>query len=177
MDSVNGRDFDWKDDFDDDAWPGARQSEERDERLRVAAREVRSCVAAHSRRLSRNMMLRYKQHLKPHCVTVTELQVLVEIALRPHVTAAALSDLLELDKSTVSRIVDRLVENDWIGVAEPKDARAIPLVLQIGMVDRLLEALRAWREAHHSMIGWLGDDAGALKRLAVRVRPPPEPPH
>jgi len=142
-------------------------------RLRRAALEVRECIAAHSRRLARNMMLRYKQHLKPHRITVTELQVLVEIALRPNVTATALSDILELDKSTVSRIIERMSENDWIGLGSSRDQREVPLTLQVGKQDLLLEALTAWREAHHSVLGWLGEEATPLVRVAKRFRPPP----
>ena len=147
-------------------------AKKREERLRLGAIEVRSCVATHARRLARNMMLRYRRHLKPHRITVTELQVLAEVALKPGVTAAALSASLELDKSTVSRIVERLTENDWLGLGEPTDAREVPLELHVGAEKRLLRALTAWREAHHSVLGWLGDDAKSLKRLARRVRPP-----
>ncbi len=178
MASRDGKDFEWDEHDDDDDEPGsfARKHERREARLRAAAMEVKGCVAAYSRRLSRNMMLRYKQHLKPHCITVTELQVLVEIWLRPRVTAAALSAILELDKSTVSRIVERMGENNWVVNTESEDARATPLLLQYGAEDRLMAALRAWREAHHCVVGWLGDDVSCLKRLASRVRPPINPP-
>jgi DNA-binding MarR family transcriptional regulator len=176
MESNRDEDFESEDeDNDDEDEDEDEDRETRAERLQTAASEVRSCVATHARRLARNMMLRYRRYLKPHCITVTELQVLAEIALRPTVTAATLSSALELDKSTVSRIVERMVENDWLGVSWPRDAREVPLVLHVGAEERLLAALAAWREAHHSVVGWLGDDAASLKRLAEQVRPPPPP--
>jgi DNA-binding MarR family transcriptional regulator len=150
---------------------GSWEAERR--RLFRAAAAARTCFAAGSRRVARNMMLRYKAHLKPHRISVCELQVLTQVVLMKHPTAAAISRKLELDKSTVGRTIQRLTEKEWISVSVPRDARALVLELQAGAEERLEAALRSWEEAHCLVAGWLANDAAALRRLSARLRPPP----
>jgi DNA-binding MarR family transcriptional regulator len=119
------------------------------------------------------MMLRYKAHLKPHRITVCELEVLTQIVLMKHPTAAAISRKLELDRSTVGRTIQRLLENEWIRVSVPRDARALELELRAGAGERLAAALHSWEEAHRLVAGWLAEDAAPMRRLSARLRAPP----
>jgi DNA-binding MarR family transcriptional regulator len=76
-----------------------------------ACREMaRDCLALRARRLERTLTRLYDEELAGHDVTASQLSMLAAITLLGGATAARLGRVLDLEKSTVSRNVSRLVE-------------------------------------------------------------------
>jgi DNA-binding MarR family transcriptional regulator len=68
-----------------------------------------SCLAARARRLDRLLARVYDGALRPHGVTGAQLGLLVAIGLSGPTSAAKVGRLLELEKSTLSRNLKRLM--------------------------------------------------------------------
>ena len=73
------------------------------------------CFAGRVRILSRVATRIYDDVLRPHGVRVSQMNVLAAVAARGPVPASEICRRLRLDKSTLSRDLDRLLERGWSG--------------------------------------------------------------
>lgn len=65
-------------------------------------------------------------------LSLTQCHVIVEVGRKKHMSVNELAELLNLDKSTVSRVVDQLVKNDFLlRRAHTEDRRYIMLELTL----------------------------------------------
>ena len=72
------------------------------------------CFAGRVRILSRVATRIYDDALRPHGVRVSQMNVLAAVAARGPVPASQICRRLRLDKSTLSRDLDRLLERGWV---------------------------------------------------------------
>src|SRR5262245_47198963 len=77
-------------------------------------RMASECLAGRLRALNRVVTGIYDTELRPHKVRVSQMNVLVAIAAMAPVRAADVCRRLRLDKSTLSRDLDRLLERGWV---------------------------------------------------------------
>jgi DNA-binding MarR family transcriptional regulator len=77
---------------------------------RIAA----ECLAGRVRILNRLVSNIYDDVLRPYNVRISQMNVLVTIAARDEICATDICRLLQLEKSTLSRDLDRLLENGWV---------------------------------------------------------------
>jgi DNA-binding MarR family transcriptional regulator len=75
---------------------------------------ARECLGSRARRLTRLISRHYDEALRPHGVTAAQFQLLVGIALAGSVQATALGRILDLEKSTLSRNLARMVAKGWV---------------------------------------------------------------
>jgi DNA-binding MarR family transcriptional regulator/GNAT superfamily N-acetyltransferase len=86
-------------------------------------------VRADSRKLVRELGF-MNRHIAQTELTPSQAHALIELDLHPMLRAAALKDLLRLDKSATSRLVASLIEKGYLRATTGKeDARARPLLL------------------------------------------------
>jgi DNA-binding MarR family transcriptional regulator len=96
-------------------------------------------------------------------------------ALRPLVTAklglarpTQIGEILQLDKSTLSRNLERMRAHGWLEVVPEEDARAQPFRLT-SQGKRLIEkAIPAWEQAQRQSVELLGDEGIALLDKAAK---------
>lgn len=122
-----------------------------------------------ARVLSRIVAKIYDDALRPHGLKATQLNLLVGISLAGPVRPGALAKWFELEKSSMSRNVARLVEQGWVRVDE-EDGRSQSLTLtRAGQA--LLEKVRpSWEQAQERVAERIGKQTLAgLKR--VRASP------
>ncbi len=98
------------------------------------------CLASRIRLLNRLVTAAYDTALRPHGLRIGQLNVLVSIAARGPLRASELCRLLKLEKSTLSRDLDRLLEHGWI-------TRSPRLEITSTGRARVTECLPAWRKA------------------------------
>ncbi len=120
---------------------------------------AQDCVATSVRLLDRAITGLYDEALRPLGLRVTQMSIMVVLARVGPKTAADVSRILWLDRSTLSRSIDRLIERGWIEDAEATDARAQPL--QITREGRKLidKAAPAWASAQEQAVELLGQKA------------------
>lgn len=112
----------------------------------AAARAIsQECLATRARRLERTVTRLYEDALRPHGLSGPQLSMLVAIVLTGEVQPKTLSTILDLDKSTLSRNIALMVDNEWI---ESRRSGRAQLLRVTDTGAALLErALPAWRHA------------------------------
>lgn len=137
----------------------------------VAARRIAAdCLAGRARLISRAVSGIYGDALRPYGITVAQMSILVAAATRPEARPGDLGSILCLEKSTLSRNVDRMIDRGWLEAASGEDGRSQRL-RATARGKRLVEKVApAWRTAQRKARTLLGEDgAAALHRLGNRL--------
>jgi DNA-binding MarR family transcriptional regulator len=118
------------------------------EHIQQQARQVvAACLGYRSRRLARAVTRLYNDRLRPLGLNLTEMNLLAAIAAQGSVQPAKLGRAMALEKSTLSRNSNRLVEQGWVEIRDHPDDRGVLLSLTARGNQLLLDALPAWQEA------------------------------
>ncbi len=126
-----------------------------------------SCIAGRLRLLNRVITNIYDDALRPLDLKVSQMNILVVAAKLGVARPAEVCEFLELDTSTLSRTVDRMVANGWLEIVPEEDGRSQPFRLT-AEGHRLLErALPAWEKAQAEAKKLLGDDGLRLLDAAI----------
>lgn len=136
-----------------------------------AARAIATeCLALRVRRLDRLLSRIYDAALRPHGVTIAQLGLLTAVRLSGPVTPGRLGDILDLERSTVSRNVALLLRNGWVSAAIAPDGRSQLLSIARRGEGLLDAAIPAWRRAQREAEGLLGPEGVlAVGRVARTV--------
>lgn len=118
-------------------------------RKEVSAAEfvAEECIAVRLRLLTRAVTRLYNNALRPHGVTVSQMNILVAVCRMGEAKPQAICHVLQLEKSTLSRDVERMLARGWLQSMPGQDARTIRLkVTPAG--ERLVEkTIPAWKNA------------------------------
>lgn len=131
----------------------------------------RRCTAIRVRRLNRVVTALYDEELRSLGVRASQLNLLVAIGARKSgIRAGELSEALCLDKSTLSRNIDRLQEHGWIRARQRHGSGRRWILTARGR--RLLVAAEApWRTAQRRTRALLGPGTvAALDETASGLR-------
>ena len=138
--------------------------------LQELARSIaQECLAGRIRQTGRVVSSIYEKELRPDGVTIAQFSLLVALACGLR-TAKELGQRLQLEKSTVSRNLERMSELGWIEARETSDRRSAELVLTAAGRGKLRAAHPAWKRAQAACRTLLGQDAlENLEGLARRL--------
>ena len=128
------------------------------------------CLVMRIRLLNRTITGVYDEALRPLGITAGQLNILVAVARRGPVAPGVIADRLNMEKSTLSRNIDRMRSHGWLGAASAGSGRQQALELQ-PKGRRLLErALPCWESAQKQTKAILGQrGAGSMHRAAEAV--------
>ena len=105
------------------------------------------CIAVRLRMLSRAVTKLYSVALRPHGLTVSQMNILVAVTAVGPVNQQGICRALCLDKSTLSRDLARMRSQDWIVDTPGEDGR-ITMLTATPTGKKLLEkAFPAWQQA------------------------------
>jgi len=123
---------------------------------------ARTCIAVRLRLLNRVVTNFYDDALRPLGLKVSQLNILIVTAKLGLARPAQVSDILQLDTSTLSRNLERMRAQGWLEVVPDVDGRAQPFRLT-PQGKRLIEkATPAWEEAQRQAKELLGNEGIAL---------------
>lgn len=117
------------------------------EALGAARSIVGACLALRIRRMDRALSRIYDGALRPHGVTIAQLGLLTATTLSGPVRPSRLGEILDLDRSTVSRNIALMLRRGWILATPAPDGRSKLLTLTRRGEDLLTKALPAWRRS------------------------------
>src|SRR5438309_1140863 len=127
-----------------------------------------SCIAGRLRLLNRVVTNVYDDALRPIGIRLSQGNVLAVTAKLGVARPAEVCDILELDASTLSRTVDRMVENGWLEIVPDEDGRSQPFRLT-DEGRRLMErSVPAWEKAQAEAKKLLGEDGLRLLDAAIK---------
>src|SRR6516165_11479946 len=123
---------------------------------------ARNCIAVRLRLLNRVITNFYDDALRPLGLKVSQLNILIVTAKLGLARPTQIGDILQLDKSTLSRNLERMRAHGWLEVVPEQDARAQPFRLT-SQGKRLIEnTIPAWEQAQRQAMELLGDEGIAL---------------
>jgi DNA-binding MarR family transcriptional regulator len=126
----------------------------------------RDCIAMRVRLLNRIITKIYDDCLRRHGLRATQMNILVAVSLMRTASPSELERRLCLDKSTVSRNVDRIQRRGWVEFVPGKDKRSHHLQVTALGAKLLAKAGPTWQQAQEKAVSLLGKDGvAALARI------------
>ena len=118
--------------------------------------QPKDCFARKIMKASRLIGQIYRRHLSPFGITNSQMSILFMIYQRKELTQTQLSEMLAMEKSTVSRNLIRLFDKGFI---EKKASRITMLDKGIDLVHNILPHWELAMKEVNAMIGRQGADA------------------
>src|SRR5262249_14901159 len=104
---------------------GEGSMERKDESLQAkAALIVEECIAVKLRMLTRAVTKIYNRALRPHGLTVSQMNILVAASYIGQAKQQDICQALHLEKSTLSRDLARMRERGWVAESPGDDGRS-----------------------------------------------------
>jgi DNA-binding MarR family transcriptional regulator len=123
--------------------------------------------------MSRGLSTIYEKELRPFGLRISQMAILGTLHHHGKLQPGELARLLLTEKSTVSRNVERMVENGWVRAELGEDERTHVLSLTTAGKSLLRRALPAWHKAQESVSALLGPrDVEAMHRIAKKLGGP-----
>ena len=126
-----------------------------------------SCIAGRLRLLNRVVTNLYDDALRPFGVRLSQGNVLAVTAKLGVARPTQVCEFLEMDTSTLSRTVDRMVANGWLEIVPDEDGRSQPFRLTTEGRRLLQRTLSAWERAQAEAGKLLGNDGLRLLDAAI----------
>ena len=117
---------------------------------------TRDCLAARVRLLNRQVMRIYDDALRPLGIKVTQLNVLAALGRLGACSPTTMTKLLDMEKSTLSRNLERLRSRGLIKVQPGARGRAQQVVVTDQGRELLEQALPRWEAAQERVAKRLG---------------------
>ncbi len=137
----------------------------------AAADMAAECLAMRSRLIGRTVTAIYDDALRPVGVTVGQLNLLAIVVRRGPISPGQVARRLNIEKSTMSRNVERMKRNGWLAIRPGESGRSQELRISKSGRRILEEAEPLWREAQRRAREVLGaGGAKAIHRLAGAIR-------
>ena len=133
---------------------------------------ARECIANKIRLLNRAVTGIYDEALRPHGLKISQMSVLVTVASLGSASPGAVGRRLHMEKSTLSRNVDRMRARGWLEVAPAEEGRITELRITARGRRLLREVHRAWSRAQERTVELLGEQGvrGVTRTVALLAR-------
>jgi DNA-binding MarR family transcriptional regulator len=119
------------------------------------------------RLLNRAITRIYDAALRPHGLTIAQLNLLISIATRQPAPAGEVAQLLSMEISTLSRNARLLQDEGLVRIEHAEHGNGRMLTLTDAGAEKLCALRPAWRSAQEQAQELLGDDAASSIRQRV----------
>lgn len=140
----------------------------------IAQQMTRDCIALRLRHLNRMVTRLYDDALRPFGFTTNQLNILATIVSRGPIAPGQLGQMLGMEKSTISRTLDRMVKHGWIDIGPGKDRRSQSLKATPQGRQLLATAAPVWHELQAKVLDSTADN-GLLAALGIGAVPSANP--
>lgn len=137
----------------------------------IARQMTNDCIAMRLRQLNRIVTRLYDDALRPMGFTINQLNILATIISRGPIAPGQLGQMLGMEKSTVSRTVDRMCKQGWIDIGPGKDKRTQSIKATSQGRKLLAAAAPVWIELQDKVLDSTADNAGLLAAFGIGVEP------
>jgi len=121
-----------------------------------------ACLATRVRQLSRIITRVYDDAMRPLGITASQYTLLAQLAARDSITAVEIGHGLDIEKSTLSRNLKRLLALGHINMDPPAGRRGRGLHLTPKGQTVLKDAFPIWQDAQKRTIGAIGADSRSV---------------
>jgi DNA-binding MarR family transcriptional regulator len=131
---------------------------------------ARECLGTRVRVLSRAITRVFDEHFRDFDVTGAQLYLIGAIGYFGPRSPSDLARALSMDKSTLSRNLQRLTERGWVAVTEAAAGRGQLVSLTQSGAELLVRIQPAWEAGQGEVRALLGDnEADVLRQLGNRL--------
>lgn len=134
----------------------------------IAESTSASCLATRVRQLSRIITRLYDDAMRPLGITASQYTLLAQLASRDGITAVEIGHDLDIEKSTLSRNLKRMLALDHISMDPPAGRRGRGLHLTPKGQAVLRDAFPIWQGAQSRAISVLGTESRAILDTLLR---------
>jgi DNA-binding MarR family transcriptional regulator len=120
---------------------------------------AQECIANRVRLLNRAVSSMYDDALRPYGLRITQMTILVAVSMLGEARPGDVGRILCLEKSTLSRTLNRLRARGWIEMLPGSDARSIRVRVTAKGAAKIRSVSSAWRRTQHRAKQLLGEDA------------------
>ena len=136
----------------------------------IAESTSSACIALRVRQLSRIITRVYDDALRPHGITASQFTLLNQLAQQDAITAVEIGASLDIEKSTLSRNLKRLLALGHIDMDPPAGRRGRGLHLTPKGNAVIKQAFPVWNEAQNKAVAVMGEASRAtLDGLLVQA--------
>ena len=125
----------------------------------IATATAESCIATRVRQLSRIITRVYDDALRAHGITASQFTLLTQLAQQDGITAAEIGFSLDIEKSTLSRNLKRLLALGHITMDPPAGRRGRGLHLTLKGQVVIKEAYPLWQAAQNRATEVMGTNS------------------
>jgi DNA-binding MarR family transcriptional regulator len=136
----------------------------------IADATAQSCLATRVRQLSRIITRIYDDALRPLGITSSQFTLLTQLANQDGITAVEIGTELDIEKSTLSRNLKRLLALGHLTMDPPAGRRGRGLHLTPKGQHVIQQAYPVWREAQTRSVSIMGPESrSTLDALLVQA--------
>ena len=136
----------------------------------IAEATSNGCLATRVRQLSRIVTRMYDDALRPLGITGSQFTLLTQLGQQDGITAVEIGYTLDIEKSTLSRNLKRLIALGLIEMDPPAGRRGRGLHLTPKGQVMIKEAYPTWSEAQSRALSLMGEDSkSTLDKLLQNV--------
>lgn len=139
------------------------------EAAELAQKFANGCIAFRVRALNRMITNLYDATLKPFGITVNQTTILAMLNLIGEAGPGEIGQVLVMEKSTVSRNLERMRKNGWIEAAARDGGIARIITVTPAGRKLLAELYPEWEKAQASAARLLGEEGVAAVQTLHRV--------
>ena len=129
---------------------------------RIADTTATSCIATRVRQLSRIITRVYDDAMRPLGITASQFTLLTQLAARDGITAVEIGGGLDIEKSTLSRNLKRMLALNLITMDPPAGRRGRGLHLTPKGQSVIKEAYPVWLSAQQKAVAVMGPETRAI---------------
>lgn len=133
----------------------------------IAQQMSQECIARRLRQVNRTITRLYDEALRPHGLTVNQLNILAVIISEKQIRPGQLGQTLGMEKSTVSRTIDRMEKKGWLKISKGEDSRTQLLSVTPKGRQLLLSVTPIWDNLQHGVLTGTGTEGNILEMLTV----------
>ena len=116
------------------------------------------CLAVRLRMLNRVINAIYDEGLRPLDVKVGQVNMLVVVSSRGPLGPQGIGRILRMEKSTVSRNIERMTKRGWLRASTGSDDRSMNVEITAKGRALIAEVLPIWRRSQRKAREVLGED-------------------
>jgi DNA-binding MarR family transcriptional regulator len=120
-----------------------------------------ACIGARLRVINRVITSVYDDALRPFGMKISQVNILVVASKLEMAAPSQIGAILKMDRSTISRNVERMKKNGWLKASSADDNRSHLLKVTAKGAKALNHILPAWREAQKKAVNILGKETAS----------------
>jgi DNA-binding MarR family transcriptional regulator len=129
---------------------------------KIADAIAKDCVAMRVRYLNRSLTSIYDDAFRPLGITASQVNLLVALIKQGSLSPGELGGIFNMEKSTVSRNLERMRKAGWIGITRSGRTNAVEATTAGKQL--LVDAMPHWEEAQKAADALLGSDGSQTIR-------------